>query len=328
MKKILSLFAAVLFAGSMMAANLLSIDFTQGQGDWTINDVNKDTLSFVWQQTAQYGMKASAYTTAAHATESWLISPAIDLSGVEKATLAFSHARRYGSLDQLSVKASADGENWANLEVSEWPDGTSWNYVDATANLTAYAGQAAVKIAFVYTSSTSGAATWEIKTVTVADAGGVTPEEYEKITVAKALEIGAAVEASKETADYYEITGFVTQIDEDSFDTEYNNMTFWIADEAGTAATNADGAFEVFRGKPNYKLAVGDQVVVVCKIKNFVKDNVSTIETGNIKSLEKVVGEGIQNVKMSQKAQKVVVDGQLYIVRDGKMFNMTGAQVR
>lgn len=38
--------------------------------------------------------------------------------------------------------------------------------------------------------------------------------------------------------------------------------------------------------------------------------------------------EGIENVVLTEQAQKVVVDGVLYIVRDGKMFNLQGAQVR
>lgn len=38
--------------------------------------------------------------------------------------------------------------------------------------------------------------------------------------------------------------------------------------------------------------------------------------------------EGIENIVLTNEAQKVVVDGVLYIVRDGKMFNVQGAQVR
>ncbi len=38
--------------------------------------------------------------------------------------------------------------------------------------------------------------------------------------------------------------------------------------------------------------------------------------------------QGIENVVLTEKAQKVVVDGVLYIVRDNKMFNVQGAQVR
>ena len=38
--------------------------------------------------------------------------------------------------------------------------------------------------------------------------------------------------------------------------------------------------------------------------------------------------QGIENIVLTEKAQKVMVDGVLYIVRDGKMFNLNGAQVR
>ena len=38
--------------------------------------------------------------------------------------------------------------------------------------------------------------------------------------------------------------------------------------------------------------------------------------------------EGIENVVLTEKAHKVVVDGAIYIVRDNKMFNIHGAQVR
>ena len=41
-----------------------------------------------------------------------------------------------------------------------------------------------------------------------------------------------------------------------------------------------------------------------------------------------VAPEGIENVVLTEKAQKVVVDGVLYIVRDNKMFNVQGGQVR
>ena len=38
--------------------------------------------------------------------------------------------------------------------------------------------------------------------------------------------------------------------------------------------------------------------------------------------------EGIEHIVLTEKAQKVVVDGVIYIVRDGKLFNVTGTQVR
>ena len=38
--------------------------------------------------------------------------------------------------------------------------------------------------------------------------------------------------------------------------------------------------------------------------------------------------QGIENITLTEKAQKVMVDGVMYIVRDNKMFNVQGTQVR
>lgn len=442
MKKFFSFVAAILFAGSMMATDLLSIDFTQGQGEWTIQDVELGGLEFVWAQTEQYGMKATGYVEGNHATESWLISPAIDLSAAEKATLAFSHARRYGSNDQLSVLAKAGEGEWTALEVSAWPDGSNWTFVDATAGLAAFAGKANVQVAFKYTSTEQGGSTWEIKTVTVSDEAtpeppveeepdvvflgsdfngqgtaqtgsevsatkeGVTfecdkaycdsayatlrcykngvikitsateqigklvfqfyqtytgdlqtevvinakeweytltsqarieklsiffgeyepvdPVEVEPISVAEALEIGATLEEGAKTTDKYLIEGYVTQIDENGME-EYGNMTFWIADsKESTAATNAEGAFQVYRGKPDVVLEVGDKIRVETVIQNFY----GTIESVTGAKVVKVGEEGIENIELTKDVKKVMVDGVMYIVRDNKMFNVQGAQVR
>ncbi len=170
MRKILSLFAAVLFAGSMMASTPLNTDFTKSQGSWTINDVDLGGITYVWKQDSKYGMKASAYVSkAAHAAESWLISPAFSLSEASTATLTINHAVNNGAPTNFKVKASADGTNWTDLALSAWPAGSSWTFEDATADLSAFAGEEAVKIAFVYVSTTDLCPTWEIKTVKVED---------------------------------------------------------------------------------------------------------------------------------------------------------------
>ena len=38
--------------------------------------------------------------------------------------------------------------------------------------------------------------------------------------------------------------------------------------------------------------------------------------------------QGIENIVLTEKAQKVVVDGVIYIVRDNKLFNLQGTQIR
>lgn len=42
----------------------------------------------------------------------------------------------------------------------------------------------------------------------------------------------------------------------------------------------------------------------------------------------KVAEQGIENITLTEKAQKVMIDGVMYIIRDNKMFNVQGTQVR
>lgn len=99
-------------------------------------------------------------------------------------------------------------------------------------------------------------------------AGDRTLATSTEITVAKALEIGATLGIGEKTTDTYDIVGYVTQIDNNSMDT-HSNMEFWIADENNGAATNAAGAFLVYRGKPAKAVNVGDKVSVKTIIQNY-----------------------------------------------------------
>ena len=67
--------------------------------------------------------------------------------------------------------------DWSDLTIDNWPDGTSWTFVDNTTSLSAYAGKT-IQIAFKYTSSTSRAGTWEIKNFKVQDNDPSAPSYY------------------------------------------------------------------------------------------------------------------------------------------------------
>lgn len=122
-------------------------------------------------------------------------------------------------------------------------------------------------------------------------AGDRTLATTTEITVAKALEIGAALSEGAITDETYDIVGYVTQIDDNSFNTSYKNMVFWIADENNGAATNAAGAFEVYRGKPTQELKVGDKVSVKTKIQNY-KGTIESVSSAPVTLLEEGTGEG------------------------------------
>ena len=96
------------------------------------------------------------------------------------------------------------------------------------------------------------------------------------ITVAEALEIGATLGTDEVTTVTYTITGYVNVIDKNDFNTSYNNMTFWIADTQGRASSNAAGALQVYRGRPDVELQEGDKVSVSAKLKNYKGKTIET----------------------------------------------------
>ena len=155
---------------------IFSETFASGQGDFVIeNTLMPEELTYVWGHAPDYScMKASAFVNGqAYEAESWLVSPYIDLANVATATLKFDQAVNYASpQDALYVLITTDyvdtvdGIDWEELQLSAWPAGNNWTFVNSTVDLTPYAGQR-VTIAFMYTSSANASATWEVKNFVV-----------------------------------------------------------------------------------------------------------------------------------------------------------------
>ena len=98
------------------------------------------------------------------------------------------------------------------------------------------------------------------------------------LTVAQAIEIGRALENQTTSSESYTFEGYVNAIDENSFNTSYNNMTFWIADTRGTVRSTSLGALQCYRVCPDRELGLGDKVRVVAPLKHWYE----TVETGQI----------------------------------------------
>ena len=145
--------------------------FAQSQGQFTIEDkVTDPAVSNVWQWSDKYGLTATAYISGNnHAVESWLISPVIDLTGYQNAKLTFEHAGKYfGTVaDEAMVMVKGTSGAWTKVAIDQYPSG--WDYITATADLTAYKGQK-IQVAFAYKSTATKAGTWELKNVKVSGA--------------------------------------------------------------------------------------------------------------------------------------------------------------
>lgn len=152
---------------------VLDESFATGQGSFTIDNkqLPNGEGSFVWNHGSfndDKFMKASAYIGGTkYASESWLVSPPVDLTQATTATLTFDHAHNYaGTAEEeftlWATETSAD--NWQQLTIDKY--GSGFKFTTATIDLSAYAGKT-IKFAFKYVSTTDAAGTWEIKNVKV-----------------------------------------------------------------------------------------------------------------------------------------------------------------
>ena len=102
---------------------------------------------------------------------------------------------------------------------------------------------------------------------------------------------------------------------------------------------NPTYTFEAYRVKCTAdqaaQLGLGAKVKVTAALKHYYKAATETLpeinlaetaEGGELEIIEPV--QGIENIVLTEKAQKVVVDGVVYIIRDNKLFNALGTQVK
>ena len=142
--------------------------FTANQGDFKIENVTlPEGDPNLWSFDASYGAKVTAYINKVnYASETWLVSPQIDLTEVDAAELSFEQCvNKYLAAGDatLWIKKVGD-ENYTQIP-NTYPATASsgWSSFEAkTINLSDYVGNKIV-FAFKYISSAESAGTWEIK---------------------------------------------------------------------------------------------------------------------------------------------------------------------
>lgn len=165
------------------SGSYLAETFATNQGAFTVVDVTlPEGGTYVWKWDNSLPtkfMKASAYISgSAKASESWVISPSIDLSDATAPKLTFEHALNYVTSNKLTeqtlwvstnyTEGAPSTATWTQLTIPTWPAGNSWTFVSSGAiDLSAYTANSNVRLAFKYASTTAGAATWEFKNLVV-----------------------------------------------------------------------------------------------------------------------------------------------------------------
>ena len=150
--------------------------FETSWANWTKYSV---TGAQTWQLDTQYGVdgtncaKMSGYSGGNNANEDWLISPVINLSGLNSAALSFKTASKFTG-NALEVKVSSDYAGgdpnsaiWTDLSATLDLDTSNYIWTGSgVIDISSFVG-GNVYVAFKYTSTSSASTTWEVDDVKI-----------------------------------------------------------------------------------------------------------------------------------------------------------------
>jgi len=213
--------------------------FSSGAGQFYVDDVTLPSgMTTAWSSgsySSTYYMKATGYYNSKNnATESWLISPVLDLTKKGSATLSFKHAinKYFGTVsEEATLWVRKNGGSWTQVTIT-YPDtpSSSWSsFVTNTIDLTAYVGNY-VQFAFKYVGTTSSAGTWEVADISVTatepEISYTTVTSFEEL---KALDSGTYVKLSLPLTN----VGIIEYNDEPSAARTTANQDAYVRDNTG-----------------------------------------------------------------------------------------------
>ena len=121
-------------------------------------------------------------------------------------------------------------------------------------------------------------------------------------------------------------------------------MSFFMTDNMDSLAFDFEAYSVNVTAAQAPLVKVGAKVKVIGFLQHYVKaavineedpsknkpavDLIEIMSGAELVIIEEAPEQGIENVVLTEKAQKVMVDGVLYIIRDNKMYNVQGALVR
>lgn len=162
-------------AGALVLLNSSDADGLKG---WTIDNVKLASgITQVWSW-AEYSGKHYANATAYKGvgdTESWLISPVLDMTAVTSVTAQFNQALKFQTTakELCGFYVRPVGGDWTKIQIPVWPPlDNKWTWtLSSQMDLSAFAGKK-VQVAFKYAGSSAGSDQWEISDLTFTPAGG------------------------------------------------------------------------------------------------------------------------------------------------------------
>lgn len=159
-------------------------NFDNSWDDWTTISVVGDQA---WEISEIYGdpppcATISGYDGQSYDNEDWLISPALPLDDFENEVLTFEVAMNYTGPD-LELLVSNDYTGAGDPNAANWtmltydlPPGGSWDWFESGDVLLNDITGSDVYVAFKFTSTTAGSATWELDNILIVGEGEFNPD--------------------------------------------------------------------------------------------------------------------------------------------------------
>ena len=146
-------------------------------GGFVAEDIELSGLTQVWTLESSYGWKGTGFLSENKKTESYLVSPEIDLSKAATPSVVFDCAINYlkgadrsenfNLVIATDYAGDAASTSWKTLEVTGWPAEDSWTFVTVEpVSLEEYVGKK-IRLAFHYQSTSTTACTVEVKNMSV-----------------------------------------------------------------------------------------------------------------------------------------------------------------
>ena len=150
-------------------------------------------------------------------------------------------------------------------------------------------------------------------------------------TVAEALAAAKALENGKVSQDVYVVTGYIDSISS-KYSDQYKNISFYMCDDLKAPAYE----FQAYRVKGGQDLKVGDKVAVKGNIMHYYKAAEGDKEEKHAYQMNAgatytiVTESAVENVvsNTTDKAAKVIRNGQIYIVKDGIEYTILGTEAK
>ncbi|MCQ2347696.1 MAG: hypothetical protein MJZ65_00735 [Paludibacteraceae bacterium] len=137
----------------------------------------------------------------------------------------------------------------------------------------------------------------------------------DEITVAEAEAIAGALKDNEITSTTYTIIGYVGTL--------YDSGDFWLVAEAGSKSN-----LQVYKPTVDYALTKGDYVKVVGKLEKYVSKAGNTVLEVVNATVTHISVTDLTEIMKNAKVKKMLKQGKVIILRDNKIFDLSGMQIR